>query len=550
MYIKENTFNREYYTRRRARIAETVKRTRGRPSRKIAPTPDMIRFGFKLRQCFDHGVVLTRSSPRANSKKQRLMVGDISTGADHRICEHHEVTSGHPKIISKYGFEEAGIIVQHLMNEEQQEDANRSEMLRTQQAEANEQTIRLRRRSLRLDNANMGTEDAVREDLIQTIGREPKLDYSANGVVRSLLDIIHAQEQQIQGLQQSTLDMNSQIVDKDEEIAALRDREESGLIRVFNFANAVRYSTVQAATGVSVDVVERFLAPIVRMDCPRMQCVETAVLWYLVYLRTSKTKEAIADEANVSISTLSSKIECVNRALCSRLHDFVRLPSIEEWAESRCAELEQHFPNVLPMSVDATKLPIFQPGDTVASRACWNHKSGGPTLRWFLLVLPNGRIVWRSPVVEGSANDATMYANSSFPMDALAAYPPEGQGNYTLAMFADKGYRSSIAPSNFVLYLTQSAAKSADRDDPDWRKKIEKSVILDTRICAHRFVVERVFGQLKSKWSRLTNGMVYFNQKDFIEKAVGVVCALHNITKWPNVYGDVFSGLKLQYPSN
>lgn len=126
------------------------------------------------------------------------MVGDIPNGADHRICEHHEETSGHPKIISKYGFEEAGIIVQYLMNEEQREDANRSEMLKTQQAESNEQSIKLRRRSLRLENANTGIEDAVREDLIQTVGREPKLDYSANGVVRSLLNILHAQEQQIQ----------------------------------------------------------------------------------------------------------------------------------------------------------------------------------------------------------------------------------------------------------------------------------------------------------------------------------------------------------------
>jgi hypothetical protein len=267
-----------------------------------------------------------------------------------------------------------------------------------------------------------------------------------------------------------------------------------------------------------------------------------------MYLRSSKSKETIADEAGVARSTLSYALDVVNDALVLKLKHFIRLPSIDEWAESRSEELKQHFPNVLPLSVDATKLPIMQPGDSAASRASWNHKSGCNSLRWFLLVLPNGRIVWVSPVVDGSANDATMYENSSFPLQASEYYSGLDLGSYKLAIFADKGYRTSTAPSNFTLYLTQSAAKSADRDDPDWSRRIDKSVILDTGVCAHRFVVERVFGQLKSKWARLTSGKVLRSQRDFIQNAVVVVCVLHNLARWASAYEDVFEMLRLQLP--
>jgi len=317
-------------------------------------------------------------------------------------------------------------------------------------------------------------------------------------------------------------------------IAELRNRENRGEIRVLNVANELRFGTIPNLTGVSLDFFSNFLCPFVAHALPRWKEPTTALLWWMIFFRKQMSRQEIAQRACVSTALVGKKILVIALVLRDTLNAFIALPSVEYWANSRPAELVSEFPNLLPMSIDATKLPIYVPGDYEATRRVFNQKAQQATLRWYILALPNMTIAYKSEVVADSANDATMYKNDTIAVVLQEVY--EGYNGYTFAIFGDKGYRGVFAPENFELYLTKSAEKGADPDDL-WRPIPDNAAHLDTRVCKHRFVVERVFGQLKIRWPRLTKGGLFHYQIKFIDESITALCAIYNLTVDPR-YAD------------
>ncbi len=450
------------------------------------------------------------------------------------MCEHHD-ENGEALRISARGFAEAVRSCRSIKRSVAREKENAVAAAASFEREVAEKRPAKRRMSLR--RSDSAGEDAVQLEAAKVLDRHARLTFEKGGVVDSLLEVLKAERERSEELRQQLILARVDAGLAEVALAESRRKEERGAIRSFIYSNERRFECLQEIVGVSASFIEDILAPIVARRT-RFADPCTAVMWFLYYWRTSASTLSIACKAQVNRISVMEKLDRVGAVLCDELHDYVRFPTIDEWAATITPELAADFPGVLAMSIDATALPIYSPTDPSEKRLTYNHKAGRASLRWFLLVLPDGEIVWRSPVVEGSANDATLYQNSTFTSRALEFY--QLTTPWTLAIFGDKGYRSVIAPSNFVFYVTESAAEDADVDDSDsLQKPIPSSTIRTTKICPHRFVVERSFGQLKQKWSRLTSGKLHHYQLENIDNAVGALCAIQNLSMWPHKYASL-----------
>lgn len=532
------------------RSASLEGRKRGRPHTKL-PVPDYVAVaGFSYRYCFSHGDVLTRSRPRITDARKVGLTDIENVTPQSRLCDHHAV-DGSPQKISSYGYNEAVAAAKKIRSEQAAASKMEAEALRVA---AEEEGIRLeeeqrvlrekaelrRRRSLRVESCA----GSVLDRLNGVLGRLPPLSMEVGGVVDQLLGVIESLKEEVRDLRSSLEDeRRSNSIEKAElvtSLTVLRDREEVGTIRRFKFTNELKYDSMEAITGVSAVVVSSFLAPIVVKKMPTIVDPATAVMWFLAYFRKSLSKCDIAFRSGVSRPTVARHIDDVASILSRKLLKYVQLPSIERWALSRTASLIEDFPNVLPMMIDATPLPIRAPTNPTDLRAAWNHKVSAPTLRWYLVVLPDGEIVWKSSIVDGSANDLTMYINSNFSTELSHWYKDlRDSAEWELAIFGDKGYRGAVAPPAFRFYLTESALKSSDQDDV-MDAFVQDGRVLDTRVCKHRFVIERVFGQLKNRWRRLSSSVVFRGETIFMDKSIQVLCAIHNIVCFPWKYPAVY----------
>ena len=93
------------------------------------------------------------------------------------------------------------------------------------------------------------------------------------------------------------------------------------------------------------------------------------------------------------------------------------------WIAATSAELRNEYCFVLFFFVDGTVLKIWTPSDKKVAHACFNSKHNHHGLVFFIVVAPNGRILYVSDVCDGSTHDKAHW-NSSGVIEILKeAYP-------------------------------------------------------------------------------------------------------------------------------
>jgi hypothetical protein len=95
----------------------------------------------------------------------------------------------------------------------------------------------------------------------------------------------------------------------------------------------------------------------------------------------------------------------------------IRFVPAEEWREAHPKECRELFPECLFYFIDGTVLEINSPVDIKKNRAMYNSKHGICAWSYFIMVAPNGEIVYISPCELGSTHDSTAY-------DVAMAFPP------------------------------------------------------------------------------------------------------------------------------
>jgi hypothetical protein len=525
--------------------------------------------GFKYIHCWTHGMVITRRQPCISKARMVGLENAENSKPGSRLCDYHS-EDGTPIAVSQYAFAEATKTVKKLAREKRDLAARFAEARNDgalemqkrweeEERQRREEVERQLRRSDRLEHRSTTVTDRV----ISLLGRAPTLSLDDGAMVDQLLHVIENLGGQVETLQERVRSLEESLKEErksnherlEEErksnsreratlassLAIMQRREHEGAIRSFIFSNELRYNVVEDATGVSANLIGGFFARIVQNAEPSMADPASAVMWFFAYFRRCLSHSEIATRVGVARSTVAKKIREAVGALSTELARFVSLPSIDYWVASRTPSLIEEFPKVLPLMIDATPLPIFMPTDPEGHRAAWNHKASATTLRWYAAVLPDGEISWSSELVDGSANDLTMFTNSPLPMQLSTKYQNTDH-DWELAIFGDKGYRAAAPPRGFKMYLTESARTGCDADDVMGELMLDDRV-LDTRVCKHRFVVERVFGQMKNRWRRLSTGMVLRSKSQFMEQSIGALCAVHNLItfplKFPEVYADV-----------
>ncbi len=199
----------------------------------------------------------------------------------------------------------------------------------------------------------------------------------------------------------------------------------------------------------------------------------------------------------------------------------ISFPSVSDWISATSDELRTEYPSVLFFFVDGTVLKIWAPSDEKVMCTCFNSKHNHHGLVFFIVVMPNGRILYVSDVHDGSTHDKTHW-NSSGVIEILKeAYPVQTEG-CTYAVGGDKAYPGLKRPEGWASYVTMTAEEMEDGmlDQHDYFR--------DVGIARFRAVVEWAIGAVK-KWKILENECFLTHvQISELQEMLIVICALTN----------------------
>lgn len=87
----------------------------------------------------------------------------------------------------------------------------------------------------------------------------------------------------------------------------------------------------------------------------------------------------------------------------------ISLPHASEWVGMNTERLDTQYPGHLFFFVDGTVIPIYSPKDFQLQKKAYNSKHGFCAYSFFIMVAPNGRVVYVSLVNWGSFHDATAW---------------------------------------------------------------------------------------------------------------------------------------------
>jgi hypothetical protein len=90
----------------------------------------------------------------------------------------------------------------------------------------------------------------------------------------------------------------------------------------------------------------------------------------------------------------------------------IHLLKTSEWKKSNTPRLESLYPGFLFYFLDGTVLQIWSPEDVVKNKQSFNKKHGFCALTYYIVVAPDGMIVYVSLVDVGCAHDATTWNTS------------------------------------------------------------------------------------------------------------------------------------------
>ena len=160
--------------------------------------------------------------------------------------------------------------------------------------------------------------------------------------------------------------------------------------------------------------------------------------------------------------------------------------------------------------VDGTVVEVEESGDVAFRRLLWNNKHQHSALSFFILVSPDGRIVYVSTVDNGNVHDKTAWEHSGV-VDELEQFYAGGSANFQLAIGGDKAYPYMTVPRNWHKYITKSGELPGANPDP--------TLHFTPEIAKHRAVVERTIGKIKD-WLILTRKHYLSYDKHRVAKLV------------------------------
>jgi len=168
--------------------------------------------------------------------------------------------------------------------------------------------------------------------------------------------------------------------------------------------------------------------------------------------------------------------------------------------------------------VDGTVIEVGQSGNSQLQRDLWNNKHQIYAYAFFIVVAPNGRIVYCSRVYEGNKHDKTAWDESTAVEELKKKYqqiPPGLQ----LAMGGDKAYPYMKVPDGWQKVITKSG------EVPGLQQ--QAGLVFNPAIAKYRAVVERTIGRLK-EWQVL--GRKYYIGMDMgrIERIIFIICNIVN----------------------
>ena len=191
----------------------------------------------------------------------------------------------------------------------------------------------------------------------------------------------------------------------------------------------------------------------------------------------------------------------------------IYFPSIADWQQISQShpKLYALYPNTLFFWIDGTVVKVWCPKDSKAARSFYNKKHGHHAYVFFIVVMPNGSIVYLSNVMDGTEHDKTHWNLSDGPDLLAATYPniPEG---LQLAIGGDKAYGGVRRPEGWANHVTRTVEEethneeSVDQNPEPKGKKKEWwcEYTKDPKIARYRAVIERSIGAMK-KWQILAN---------------------------------------------
>lgn len=166
----------------------------------------------------------------------------------------------------------------------------------------------------------------------------------------------------------------------------------------------------------------------------------------------------------------------------------VQLLDVADWQACHPQNLQEAYKKVLFYFVDGTVVGVGESGDPDVNRDTWNTKHQIHAFAFFVLVAPNGRIVYLSDVYFGNVHDKTAWEESTV-LRLLKQKYSVLPNDLTFAIGGDKAYPHMTVPDGWFKYITKSGEKEVQSKLPNLR--------LDAEIAKFRAVVERAIGKLK-----------------------------------------------------
>lgn len=255
------------------------------------------------------------------------------------------------------------------------------------------------------------------------------------------------------------------------------------------------------------------------------------------------------------VSTMKRALKNFLRELFPWALTQIRYPTLQQWKESHSPDILMTFPNRLFYFVDGTILEVWTPSDIAKNRNRYNTKHACPSISFFVVVDPMGRIVYLSPIGPGNYHDATAWNEAfEFPGHLMGKdgmleireekklitqleeqYPKPwsiGESEFVLTVGGDKAYPEIDLPSGWNVFVTMTAEhqaiekpKSSDStyliNNDNRRKK-------SPELAKYRAVVERVIGAMKKFKILLNVEFISQIKDDMLHKLLYLIAAIVN----------------------
>lgn len=260
------------------------------------------------------------------------------------------------------------------------------------------------------------------------------------------------------------------------------------------------------------------------------------------------------------VSTMKRALKNFLRELFPWALTQIRFPTLREWKEAHSTDILKTFPNRLFYFVDGTILEVWTPSDIAKNRNRYNTKHSCPSISFFVVVDPMGRIVYLSPIGPGNYHDATAWNEAfEFPGHLMGkdgmleireekkliaqleeVYPKPWviipfEKEFVLTVGGDKAYPEIDLPSDWNVFVTMTAEhqaiekpnKSADLpsayliNNDDRRRKCPE-------LAKYRAVVERVIGAMKKFKILLNVEFISQIKDDMLHKLLYLIAAIVN----------------------